>query len=235
MFIKLNNILDETDYKVTDAEIEQAFQNLGYIKNTLNLEEFENAVIAGEITNFEPYFKEANHDELTRLREICIENDVYQEAYPEWASIDNGDEYDDENKFLLCQKGHCLDILIQSNIKELRQAVIEKDIKFALESHVMEYDQDIIHDELMEKTTPDKEVLDTYLECNDGSFDITALELKQKAMNTMPAAIEKTMSPTQLYLTHNPLWTLSFTGYDVQRIINSTAGVHELEKILENY
>lgn len=198
----------------------------------MNLEEFKRKVLAGEITDFEPYFKEASQDELTSLREICIENDVCQEAYPEWAAIDDGDEYDDENQFLLCQKGYCLDILIQSNKKELRQAVLEKDIKYALEWWVMEYDQDIIRDILMEEATPDKKVLDTYLECNDGSYDITALELKQKAMNATPTAIEKTMSPAQLYLAHNPLWALGFMSYDIAQIIDSTAGVHELERIL---
>lgn len=30
MFLKLNDILDKNDYNVTDAEVEQAFQNLGY-------------------------------------------------------------------------------------------------------------------------------------------------------------------------------------------------------------
>ena len=58
MFLKPNDILDKNDYNVTDAEVEQTFQNLGYITNTLSLKEFEEAIIANEITNFRPYVEE---------------------------------------------------------------------------------------------------------------------------------------------------------------------------------
>lgn len=30
MFLKLNDILDKSDYNVTDEEVKKAFQNLGY-------------------------------------------------------------------------------------------------------------------------------------------------------------------------------------------------------------
>ena len=63
--------------------------------------------------------------------------------------------------------------------------------------------------------------------------NLPALELKLKAITHTPTTIEKTMTPVQLYLSRNPLWALNLTGNQIRQIINSTAGIHELEKILE--
>lgn len=38
-----------------------------------------------------------------------------------------------------------------------------------------------------------------------------ATNLKQQAMNTNPSPMEKTMTPSQLFVTNNPLWALGFT------------------------
>ena len=56
----------------------------------MNLEEFERQVLAGEIndynTDFEAYFEQVdNEDKISAMRKICIENNVYQEKYREWA------------------------------------------------------------------------------------------------------------------------------------------------------
>ena len=201
----------------------------------MNLEEFERQVLAGEIndynTDFEAYFEQVdNEDKISAMRKICIENNVYQEKYREWAdelvrSSYNSfvpQENNTELQFLLINNNnHCLDILIYSDNKEVRQAVIERDIEYALKNCIIEYDQDIIIEILMNAIEPHTELLDTFLECHDGSWDLRALELKQKARTIVPTTIEKTMSPLQLFEAGNPLWTTVFTGYQVYNIITA--------------
>lgn len=177
------------------------------------LKEFEHAVIAGEIndynTDFKFYFEQAeDEDKISAMRKICIENNVYKKAYPDWAEEFVTFETEEELQFLLLDNNHCLDILICSENKEVRREVVEKDIKYAFEDHVMEYDQDIIIDILMREIEPHAELLDTFLECQDGSWgaqDLQALELKQKARTIVPTIIEKTMTPLQLFEAGNPL------------------------------
>ena len=163
------------------------------------------------------------------MQRICIENNVYKKAYRDWAdelvrSSYNAfvpQENNTELQFLLINNNHCLDILIYSDNKEVRQAVIERDIEYAFKNCIMEYDQDIVMENLMNAIEPHSELLDTFLECNDGSWDLRALELKQKARSIVPTIIEKTMSPLQLFEADNPLWTTVFTGYQVNNIIQA--------------
>lgn len=187
----------------------------------MDIKEFELAIIAGEINDFKFYFEQAeDEDDIRAMRKICIENNVYKKAYRDWAEeFVFTDDYD--MQYLLLDANECLDILICSENKEVRREVVEKDIEYAFEDHVMEYDQDIIMENLMNAIEPHAELLDTFLECHDGSWDLRALELKQKARNIVPTTIEKTMTPTQLFQAGNPLWTTVFTGYQVYNIITA--------------
>lgn len=194
----------------------------------MDIEEFERQVVTGEITDsstdFKFYFEQAeDEDDIHAMRKICIENNVYKKAYPDWAEeFVFTDDYD--MQYLLLDANECLDILICSENKEVRREVVEKDIEYAFEDHIMEYDQDIIMENLMNAIEPHAELLDTFLECHDGSWDsqmILAFELKQKARTIVPTTIEKTMSPTQLFQAGNPLWTTVFTGYQVYNIITA--------------
>ena len=167
------------------------------------LKEFERAIVAGEINDFKFYFEQAeDEDDIRAMRKICIENNVYKKAYPDWAEeFVFTDDYD--MQYLLLDANECLDILICSENKEVRRAVIEQDIKYAFEDHVMEYDQDIIIDILMREIEPHAELLDTFLECQDeswGAQDLQTLELKQKARTIVPTLIEKTMSQLNSFL-----------------------------------
>lgn len=199
------------------------------------LKEFERAAIAGELTDyntdFKFYFEQAEgEDEIRTMRKICIEHNVYKKAYPDWAEeFVFTDDYD--MQYLLLDANECLDSLICSNNDQIRREVIEKDIKYAFEDHVMEYDQDIIIEVLMSEIEPHAELLDTFLECHDGSWgaqDLRALELKQKAKTIIPTLIEKTMSPLQLFEAGNPLWTKTFTGYQVRNVIQARSPKYAL-------
>lgn len=50
-------------------------------------------------------------------------------------------------------------------------------------------------------------------------IDYQALSLKYHASTNKPSIIEKTMSPAQLYITENPLWTIPFSAKDVKQIL----------------
>lgn len=118
----------------------------------MDLEEFERQVVTGEITDsntdFKYYFEEAEDDDIRAMQRICIENNVYKKAYRDWA-----DEFiftdDLDMQYLLLDADQCLDILICSNNDQVRREVVEKDIEYAFEDHVMMYDQDIIIEALM--------------------------------------------------------------------------------------
>ena len=189
----------------------------------MNLEKFENAVKNGQIIDFEACFDETeDEDDIHAMRRICIENDAYQKAYRDWAYECVHFEKDEDLQFLLVDNYYCLDILIGSESKEVRRVVIEHDIEYALEEHIVDYDQDMIVEQLINEINPHAELLDTFLECNDGSWDpqlLDALGLKQEARNIVPTTIEKTMSTIQLFEANNPLWTTNFTGYQVYNII----------------
>lgn len=158
------------------------------------------------------------------MQRICIENNVYKKAYRDWA-----DEFiftdDLDMQYLLLDADQCLDILIGSNNDQVRREVVEKDIEYAFEDHVMEYDQDIIIEILMNEIEPHAELLDTFLECHDGTWGLSlqALEFKQKARSIVPTTIEKTMTPLQLFEAGNPLWTTNFTGHQVYNIITASS------------
>lgn len=189
----------------------------------MDLEEFERQVIAGEIIDFELCFAQVeDEDKIYVMRRMCIENNVYKKAYRDWADEFVHFEKDEELQFLLLENYYCLDILICSENKEVRRAVIEQDIKYAFEDHIFDYDQDIIVEILMREIEPHTELLDAFLEYNDGSWDsqlVNTLDLKQKARTIVPTTIEKTMTPLQLFETENPLWTTVFTGYQAYNIV----------------
>lgn len=199
----------------------------------MDLQEFERAVISGEMTDsdtdFEYYFKEAEDDDIRTMQRICIENNVYKKAYRDWA-----DEFiftdDLDMQYLLLDADQCLDILIGSNNDQVRREVVEKDIEYAFDDHVMEYDQDIIIEILMNEIEPHAELLDTFLECHDGTWDLLlqALKFKQKARTIVPTTIEKTMTPQQLFATQNPLWALNLTGNQINHVLNGATGYLKL-------
>lgn len=50
-------------------------------------------------------------------------------------------------------------------------------------------------------------------------IDYQALSLKYHASTIIPSILERTMSPAQLYITENPLWTIPFSAKDVKQIL----------------
>lgn len=57
-----------------------------------------------------------------------------------------------------------------------------------------------------------------------------SLKLKYHALTTKPTAIEKTMTPYQLYTTNSPLWTRELTAEEVDAVLKHTVGTCKLTK-----
>ena len=205
----------------------------------MNLKEFEKAIIADEITNFEPYFKEGTPSEIYNRKEICIKHNVAQEFYPEWASITNPNHSEGLIQYRLAKQGHCLDILSKSKDATICRAVLQNNINYALDPDIIKQHLEQISFVIMRTANIPINVLNDCIKIFNTRFNppykdnLPALELKLKAITHTPTTIEKTMTSVQLYLAHNPLWTLNLTGNQIGQVINSTAGVHELKKILE--
>lgn len=184
-----------------------------------NIEEFEQAVINGQITDYRPYVENGTFHENRNHKQICIEYGVAQELYPEWAQSNDPDKYDNWIQLLLAENGYCLNILSESEDEDVLSAVLNHDLNYALDDRVLTNYRHLVHDALMSAKDIPLEVLNTHLETkNYTDEDDLPLELKRKAITHTPTTIEKTMTPAQLYASNNPLWTLNFTGYDINKL-----------------
>lgn len=89
------------------------------------------------------------------------------------------------------------------------------------------------YNKLLKQAYPNINELKNFLETNqhhEQTFGIKALELKYHAITTVPTTIEKTMSPYQLYVLDNPLWTNDLSAQNISGIIAKTIGIRKLSK-----
>ena len=188
-------------------------------QTVINIEEFEEAVKNGQITDYRPYVENGTFHENRDHKQICIEYGVAQELYPEWAQSNDPDKYDNWIQLLLAENGYCLNILSESEDEDVLSAVLNHDLNYALDDRLLTNYRHLVHDALMSAKDIPLEVLNTHLETkNYTDEDDLPLKLKRKAITHTPTTIEKTMTPAQLYATNNPLWALDFTGYDINKL-----------------
>ena len=199
-----------------------------------DIEEFEQAVINGQITDYRPYVENGTFHENRDRKQICIEHGVAQELYPEWARSDDPDKYDNWIQLLLAENGYCLDILSESDDEQVLAEVLNHDLNYALDKGdaMMIYYRYLVYDALMKTKDIPLKVIEKYFETDNkyGHEDNTELELKYQAMQITPTVIEKTMTPMQLFVAQNPLWARNLTGNQIKQVINSATGILELQK-----
>lgn len=184
------------------------------------LEEFTQKVKTGDITDFELWFDEPDPDTLQTLKQICIGHGVYQEAYTDWA-LDGSNAWIQQT---LASNGYCLDILIYAEDAYVREVVLKKELRRALEPNVMDANLGLVRTLLMSAPDPDKEVLDEFIQTANefkDVYDYEALYQKHAAYNIIPTTIEKTMTPLQLCKANNLLWTPPYSGNQVA-LVNHT-------------
>lgn len=192
----------------------------------MDLFEFEEAIINGQITDFRPYIENGDFCENRDRKALCIRYGVAQELYPEWAQSDDPDKYDDWIQLLLAENGYCLDILSESEAEDILAEVLKHDINYAVDNAMMTDYRHLVYDALMELKDIPCNVIETYFKTVNEYVpeDNTELELKYKAMQITPTVIEKTMTPMQLFTAQNPLWALNLTGNQIKHVLNGATG-----------
>ena len=195
----------------------------------MDLFEFEQAIIDGQITDYRPYVENGTFCENRDRKALCIRYGVAQELYPEWAQSNDPDDW---IQLLLAENGYCLDILSKSEAKDILAEVLKHDLNYALdEGDVMMDDyRYLVYDALMELKNIPFNVIEKYFETVNKYVpeDNTELELKYKAMQITPTVIEKTMTPMQLFTAQNPLWALKLTGNQIKHVLNGATGYLKL-------
>lgn len=222
----------------------------------MNLNEFERQVLAGEITDFEPYFKgQWDHDQREQryiLAKNGIETDrvaiidgyntivdiinegLLPERYEEWKHHPRAGV-----RQALVDNGYFWDYFINDEDPYIRRQIIETDLRLGLERLDNDEDRQVVQTRLLRKTNDELEldILKAYIDAEEEYGDIEeniayqALALKYKALTTVPTTIEKTMAPAQLYASDNPLWALNYNPDKIKQMINQLQNYPRNEEI----
>lgn len=211
-------------------------------------EEFEHKVLAGEITDFEPYLQETNNIkeklrnepyrlillkhgiEIERILEldstltigVCIQEGLLPERYDEWKSMNH--EWIMET---FAENGYYLDELIMCKYDDVRKAVIENNPEFCIKRLNQGKDYQIIYDYIKNKVKPNLELFKAYIDTLTSNSNDMGLMTKYQAMTKVPSTIEKTMNGVQLFEAGSSLWAIDLT---VQQIHDVLDACKELER-----
>lgn len=210
----------------------------------MDLNEFERQVLAGEITDFRPYFTKPYDKEQMEQRYILAKNGVGTDRVSEMDGyntivkiIDEGllpERYDEWKhhpragvRRALVDNDYFWDYFINDEDPYIRQSIIEQDLRLGLQRLDNDEDRDVIR-HVLEKQSNDEldlDILKAYLEAvkeygdTNIAYVYPNLKLKYDALTTVPTTIEKTMTPAQLYASNNPLWAYNYTAETIRRIL----------------
>lgn len=211
----------------------------------MDLKEFEQAVLDGEIINFEPYFEKGsinyhlryilakNNIEVDRIIERdgpgtilgFIKDKVHISRYEEWKDhplVDIRKE--------LAKAGYFQDKYFDDPDESVRKIVIQKNVRKALTRIRSDNDLAVIKNQLFNLVEFDIDILSTYInkekqyarkyqyDFNDSVNNI-AFQLKLDAINHIPTTIEKTMNEVQLFDAHCPFWVKPYTPNQISKIL----------------
>ena len=205
-------------------------------------EEFEHKVLAGEITDFEPYLKYTNsvredlrnkayrlvllkHSiETERILEldgnfaigVCIQESLLPERYDEWKSMNH--EWILET---FAENGYYLDELIVSEYNDVRKAVIENNPEFCIERLNQGKIYQLIHDYIINEVKPNVKLFKTYIEALQSNRNDVGLMTKYRALTEVPSTIEKTMSEVQLFESNSPFWATDLTVAQIHDVLEA--------------
>lgn len=221
----------------------------------MDLKEFERQVLAGEITDFEPYFENGslnyhlryvlakNGIEVDRIIEMdgpgtilgFIKDKVHVDRYEEWKDhplVDIRKE--------LARAGYFQDDFINDPNIKVREAVIENDMHQGLKRLHDKDDRQNIKHILLHSMNPDVDLLSAYIDATAKyqnsihDYPEPALELKLKGMRYIPTTIEKTMSPYQLYASNSPLWAIELDTLSIESFLDIEKNKGKLSKTMFN-
>ena len=215
----------------------------------MDLKEFERQVLAGEITDFEPYFKgQWDHDQREQryiLAKNGIETDrvTLMDGYNTIVDIINDgllkERYNDWKhhpragvRQALVDNGYFYDYFINDEDPYIRQDIIEKDLRLGLKRLDNDEDRQVVQTRLLRKTNDELEldILKAYIDTEE-NIAYQALARKYEALTTVPSTIEKTMTPAQLYASDSPLWALNYDPDMIKQLLNHLQNYPKSEKI----
>lgn len=205
-------------------------------------EEFEQAVLADEITDFESYLQEPNNIkeklrnepyrlillkhgiEIERILEldptlaigVCIQESLLPERYDEWKSMNH--EWILET---FAENGYYLDELIMSEYDDVRKAVIENNPEFCIERLNQGKIYQIIHDYIQNEAKPNVALFKAYIEALKSNNNDIGIMTKYRAMTEAPSTIEKTMSEVQLFESNSPFWATDLTIAQIHDVLEA--------------
>lgn len=215
----------------------------------MTAEEFERQVVAGQITNFEPYLTEtgcikedlrnkayrlillAHGIEIERILELdgafaistCIREGWFPERYDEWK--DKNEEWILET---FAENGYYLDELIESEYDDVRKAVIENNPEFCIERLNQGKDYQIIYEYIKNAVKPNLKLFKAYINTLTSNSNDMGLITKYRALTEVSSTIEKTMSDAQLFESGSPLWTNELTAEEADAVLKHTVGTRTL-------
>ena len=183
-----------------------------------------------------------------KLTVEMIRNGEHQELYETYAKKKSRNYEGNAIKCELAGYGYCHGILCKDPMTIVREHVISSDVRYApqcfdgtyiLWGHIAEK---LIDNELPK--TPDilfvyEWFIDLDLEqlnkilSNTDKAKYKAIKLLYQAETTVPTTIERTMTPSQLYLHESPLWIKGVNWPFSGVIINSTKSKEETAKLIE--
>lgn len=205
-------------------------------------EEFEQAVLADEITDFESYLQEPNNIkeklrnepyrlvllkhgiEIERILEldptlaigVCIQESLLPERYDEWKSMNH--EWILET---FAENGYYLDELIMSEYDDVRKAVIENNPEFCIERLNQGKIYQIVHDYIQNEAKPNVALFKAYIEALKSNNNDIGITTKYRAMTEAPSTIEKTMSEVQLFESNSPFWATDLTIAQIHDVLEA--------------
>lgn len=214
----------------------------------MTAEEFEQQVIAGQITDFEPYLNDTGsikedlrnktyrlillqHGiEIERILELdgafaistYIQEGLLPERYDAWK--DRNEEWILET---FAENGYYLDELIESEYDDVREIVIENHPEFGIERLNRGKDYQIIYDYIKNEVKPNLKLFKAYIDTLTSNSNDIGLMTKYRALTEEPSTIEKTMSDAQLFESGSPLWATDLT---IQQIRDVLDACKELER-----
>ena len=211
----------------------------------MDLKEFERQVLAGEITDFEPYF--TNNDinyhlryvlaklgiEVDRIIEMdgpgtilgFIKDKVHIDRYEEWKNHPNVTIRQE-----LARNGYFEDDYYDDPDERVRTIVIQNNVRKALTRIRSDNDLTTIDYSLESTVDIDTDILIAYTDklkqkAKKYNYDYNedckgfAYQLKLDAVNHVPTIIEKTMNEVQLFESGCPLWTKPYTPRQIYKIL----------------
>lgn len=210
----------------------------------MDLKEFERQVLAGEITDFKPYFTKLRDGTQMEQRYILAKNGIetdrvsgmdgyntivdiindglLPERYEEWKHHPRAGV-----RQALVDNGYFYDYFINDENQTIRRHIIEKDLRLGI-TRLGNFEDRAVIRRVLEKQTNDElelDILKAYLEAEekcgdiDSSFINSSLKLKYEALTTAPTTIERTMTPAQLYASESPVWARNYTADKIGHIL----------------